>query len=721
MAEPGLAAGLAAAGSPDQLLELEGSAGHGGRFADLDRLAADLVAAALSGSKVADITRSSYGEQDGDLLTLTTVGGPGRALLDQAFALPAQQARGAWFLPEWASLQAATMNLPAYLRRHPWHAVTLAGEDVARVRLASTPDALAAWALLIPLFDTLLAPVTERAAGSTLPADEQQATWTAILEGYRRLGIPASPAVSVFAYRGGWSGLDRAGQAHARVALLDAIAGVDLPQAAARFRAQRVQALAAAVVKKSRHGTPLARQVLTKALQPVLAAYFAGDWLAFLDYLGLPPNPNEEVVTTLPRQKLYVGDSAKAASVAAEHGLALDDVHAMLAAFTGQGDAVSPVERRVDVLGRWWTQFDAVHARQATGMTPLWGLVEEGAHALGSAPGPVPGLYRQLMPTDLVDEVDRLWDGLTLPRWPETIVSEPYPHRLMAETLGPAVRFWHGVALTAWYVCEGPYSRTPLSGLRDYHDRDLAALAEAGTPVHPSLFDQLLKAEQHLGPPRDLDSQFHEVQLPEGGSIGIRISGGGQCRDGFEFLRDVITRHRGAWTTTYLADYLRHRWNHELGTVARELHRFLAAKGKAPTFRQFARFAAPAANHWFNGNLAGLYTTIGEKAPAVPRRVDLLATTANDFVNAVYAALGGERYDEPLWVTDYPAALRYHQQARLAAASLYYLQLTEALGRTPEPSEFGANRYKWDWASGLEKGWQLYQRAIEQARSVSRN
>ena len=718
MAELGFATALAAADTPDQVVHLEDDAGHGGRFADLDRLAGNLVAAALSGTKVADITRASHGEKDGDQLNLPPVSVAERELLDQVFALPAQQARGAWFLPERASLKAATMNLPFYLRRYPWHAVTLAGEDMARVRLASTPDALAAWALLIPLFDSLLTPVTERAAGSTQPADEQQATWTAILEGYRRLGIPADPAVSVFAFRGGWSGMDRAGQAHARVALLDSLARADLPQMAARFRAQRVQALAAAVVKKARHGTPLARQVLTKPLQPVLAAYFGGGWLEFLDYLGMPPSPNEEVITALPRQKLYVGGSAKAASVAAEHGLAVDDVHAMLAAFMGQGDSVSPVERRVEVLGRWWTQFDAIHARQAADMAPLWGLVEEGAPALGYAPGPTPGLYRQLLPADLVDEVDRLWDGVILPRWPETIVSEPYPHRLMAETLGPAVRFWHGVALTAWYVCEGPYSRTPLSGLRTYHDRDLAVLAEAGTPVDPSLFDELVSAEQHLGPPQDLESQLHELQLLDG-RVGYRTTGGGQRRDGFELLRDVITRHCRSWTHAHLEAYLRHRWSHELSNVARELHRFIAADGKAPTFRQFAGFAASAANHWFNGDLAGLYTAIGEKAPAVPRRVDLLATTAHDFVNAVYTELGGEQYDELLRITDFSVADRFRQQSRLAAASLYYLQLTEALGRAPEPVEFGANRYEWDWAGGIEQGWHVYQHAVEQVRSAS--
>jgi hypothetical protein len=720
MADLSFAAALAAAGTPDQLLRLEDSAGHGSRFGNLDRLAANLVTAAMSGNKIAHITRARRGEKDGDLFILPTVTAPERTFIDQAFSLSAQQTRGAWFLPERASLKAATMNLPGYLRRYPWHSITLASEDVARVRLASTPDALAAWALLVPLFDTLLKPVTERATGSIQPADEQQATWTAILEAYQHLGIPNDPAVSVFAYRGGWSRLDRAGQAHARIALLDALVGTDLIQIAARFRAERMQPLTVAAVKKGRHGTPLARQVLTRSLQPVLAAYFGGDWLAFLDYVGMPPNPNEEVITALPKQKLYVGGSAKASSVAAEHGLAVDEVHAILAAFMGQGSPVSPVERRVDVLSRWWAQFDAVHARQAAGMKPLWGLVEEGADALGYGPGPLPEFYRQLLSPDLVDEVDQLWDGITLPRWPETIVSEPYSHRLMAEAFGPAVTFWHGVALTAWYVCEGPYSRTPLSGLRNYHDRDLAALAEAGTPIPPSLFDELDSAEQHLGPPHDLESKLHELQLPDG-RIGYRTTGGGQRRDGFEILRDVITRHRREWTRAYMASYLRHRWNHELSTVAHELHRLIAAKGKAPTFREFARFATLAANHWFNGDLAGLYTAIGERAPAIPRRVDLLATTAHDFVNAVYAALGGERYDELLRITDFPAADRFRQQSRLAAASIYYLQLTEALGRVPKPTEFGANRYEWDWAGGLDKGWHTYQHAIERARSASRN
>ena len=166
--------------------------------------------------------------------------------------------------------------------------------------------------------------------------------------------------------------------------MLNTLGAHDPLHVAARFRASRIQLLAAATLKKARRNTPMARQVLTKALQPVLSAYFAGDWLAFLNYLSIPPNPNEEIVTALPQPKFYVGGSTKAAAVAAEHGLGEDEVHAMLAAFMGQSTSVSPVEQRVDLLQRWWDQFDALHARQTPGIPPLWELVEEGPTAIGT-------------------------------------------------------------------------------------------------------------------------------------------------------------------------------------------------------------------------------------------------------------------------------------------------------------------------------------------------
>jgi hypothetical protein len=713
MADLSFALAIADADS-DEVLRLEHDAGHDLRFADVDQLAASILNAALTGNnKTLHVERGIRVAKNADTLAIRPLSVGDRAYVDQNFALSHQQARGAWLLPEQASLKVGNINLASYLRLYPWHAMTLATDDVARVMLASTADSVTAWALLVPLFDVLLAPITMRAAGSSDPADTQLQNWATIHQSYNSLGLGSEPALKVFTYRGGWGALDRAGQAHARLSLIDALARYDPQQIASKFRAARVRKLTAATVKKATRGTPLARQILTRHLQPVLSAYFGGDWLSFLLYLGVPPNPNEEIVTALPQPKLYVSGSTKAAAVAAEHGLQVHDVHAMLAAFMGQTTSVSPVEQRTATLTRWWAQFDAAHASQTTGMPALWGLVDSGFANPETAPEQP--LYRQLLTSDLAAEIDHQWDGVTLPRWPEAIVSEPYPHRLMAETFGPALKFWEGVALTAWYVCEGPYSRTPLTGLPAYHAHDLAALTDAGTPIHSSLFDELAQAEQQLGPPQQIESYPYELQLPEG-TIGIRFSGGGQRREGFDILRDVITRHRQGWTRRYLDEYLRYRWENELNNVARELHRHIAAKGKAPTFRQFARFAADAANHWFNGDLAGLYTAIGEKAPIAPRRVDLLPTTAHQFVHDVYLTLGGQPYGDDLRITDFPAADRFRQISRLASASLKYLQITEALGRPPEPGEFGANRYEWEWADGIERGWILFQNAIEHVR-----
>jgi hypothetical protein len=554
-----LGAEIAAAAHTELVLVAEEQAGHKARFADIDHLAARLIASALAGHPVATVTEALAGTKNGDSLTLPGLTPSERHHLEQTFTLANQQARGAWFLPEQASLKAGLLNQPAYHRSHPWHALTLTDDDRARVQLSATADAVAAWALLIPLFETLLAPVTYRAVGSAASPKEQQEAWTAVTDSYDLLGLRDEPTLQVFSYRGGWSRLDRAGQAQARIALLDALAYRDLPGAVARFRAHRIQTLAVATMSKARTGTPLARQLLTKARQPVLAAYFGGDWLAYLDYLGLTANPNEELVTALPEPRLRVEGAANIPKVAAKHDVDAHDVDAMLAAFMGQTHSTSPVIERVDALTRWWTEFDAIHARQTPGQHTLWGLVDEGFTSTEDINGPTASLYRRLLTPDLVADVDRLWDGVTLARWPDAIVSEPYPHHLMADTLGPAINFWHGVALTAWYICEGPQSRTTIAGLPEYHQRDLNAIEAAGTPVHPSLFTELQQAERRLGPPQDIESHPYELKLADG-TIGFRFSGGGQRRDGFEILRDIITRHRRGWTRSYLAQYLKHRW-----------------------------------------------------------------------------------------------------------------------------------------------------------------
>ncbi|MGK5533143.1 hypothetical protein [Streptomyces sp. URMC 129] len=108
-------------------------------------------------------------------------------------------------------MKAGAVNLPYLLRERPGHALTLAADGTSRLTAVEGWDTVLLWALLVPLFETLLQPVRLRAAGEIFPRTEQQRFWTAIQERYRLLGIDEG-ALEAFRFGGGWHELDRAGQ-----------------------------------------------------------------------------------------------------------------------------------------------------------------------------------------------------------------------------------------------------------------------------------------------------------------------------------------------------------------------------------------------------------------------------------------------------------------------------------------------------------------------------
>lgn len=193
----------------------------------------------------------------------------------------------------------------------------------------------------------------------------------------------------------------------------------------------------------------------------------------------------------------------------------LDEEHLGLIAASLYGSVTSPVERRVEVMERYWEVFDFAHARQKSGMEPLWGLVSEDRRVrLGPAnEGPYRhGMYERLLPEELSSEIEDLWGSRMVPRSLERIVTEPFPHTAMAESFGPALKFWQGCALTAWFLCEGPYSRTDLAGIESYHRQELDALSNLGTPVDRRLFSELVAAESKLGPEIPLRVDRMEIE-----------------------------------------------------------------------------------------------------------------------------------------------------------------------------------------------------------------
>ena len=418
------------------------------------------------------------------------------------------------------------------------------------------------------------------------------------------------------------------------------------------------------------------------------------------------------------------------------HGLHEADVQKMLAAFWQQSDHASPVEQRVHVLKRFWNEFDALHTRQAPGMPSLWGLVQDHAYVHPRVEGVggrqrddaaddsdgdavyAPRLYEQLLPAELNADIVRLWGTTMLPRWPDRLVTEPAPHARLAEAFGPALRFWEGAALTCWFLCEGPYSRTDIDGLPNYHQPQLSALDEAGCPIGGELFRDLREAEERFGKPKHGDG---------GLTITITISLFGEDDDGerddephvrFEQLRDIVTRHRRAWAERYLDTYLRARWELELRAAAQDYHRRAAAKSKPPTLKQFAKIAAPETNQWFGGDITGAYAALGLKTPDRPRRAKPLVPRDPDgFATRLYERLRGEPYRHPpSWKEDNDERARHNEFTSLASLCVEYLQLQEALGERPELKTFGRSKFQYRssvLSEDVDEAWRIYAEAVQ--------
>ncbi len=600
---------------------------------------------------------------------------------------------------------------------------------------ARDADALFAAVVLQPVVEAVLTPLLLRSGAGGKQAGPREKAWAQLDELYSDLGLDGGESLAQLRPGPGWRQLDADEQDRVRVALIDTLleqVGVSTLQ---RLRARQLRVLVNAVYAKAKPGTPLplARSVLTKARQPYLAAWFSSDWLAFVTWLGEQPNPGEELLTSLPETDLLVAQPGQASVIASETGLAESDIEAILLSFAGTAtpaqqnvaaaagggntiNSATPVADRVQTIKEFWTEFDARHAAQRTGMPSLWGLVDKGFFNIGDAASPA-RQHRQLLPPGLNARIDDLWQGTCLKRYPERVVSEPHPHKQMADAAGPALQFWHGLALTCWYICEGPSSRTDLSGLRHHHRRELEALGEMGTPIPDALFDDLNAAERRLGPVEEIRNNISTSDVGDGVSIEISTSGGTR-RAGFEILRDVVTHFRRQWTAAYLEQYLEQRWRGELLAVGREFHRRLAGRGKPPTHKQFAEFAADTANHWFNGDLSGLYVALGQRPPAQSHRVDLLPGDAYDLCWETYRNLGGTpyNYDRVSHPENYG---RNWELGRLAAAVPKYLQLWEALDRPPTEQEFGAQSFNWPWPGGVDEGWPRFTQAINDALAAA--
>lgn len=720
---------ICALSDPASLIEFEVRDGKAELFADVDRLITNVVLRALRGEAAVTVERG----RQADSVSIVSLDDALQTVLDDLFAVANQHSRGAWFLPEKTSLKAGLVNLPSTFARYPRFASGLAWEERARVILADCPPAVFVWAVLEPFFEQLFVPFELRGRVTGAKSrDDQLAAWASVDELVSALGFDVRSELAVMRYGGGWSRLKAAEQIEAKQSLLAAFAAQANEKMAARYRAYRLLPLIDRYYSKAKNGQARRKQALTRPLEKTLAGFFGGDWLRLLQYLEEAPHPDEEIASAIPKAKLFVGGSKSPATVASEVGVATEEVERALATYWDTSNeqaavARSPVDQRVSALRAYWTHFHDIHGRQDAGMPSLWGLVEEDRSIRLTWEGPdwyTARMYRKLLPPELVAEIERLWASIMLPRWPERIVSELSPHALMAESFGPALTFWHGSALTAWFICEGPMSRTDIAGMPTYYQDDLRQLEQLGCPINLNLFADLSEAEKRLGPPEPIKTNVSTTEVA-GVTLEMSMSSGSR-RSGFAKLRDVLTKHRRAWADQYLELYLRARWETELREAARLHAQMIADKGKPPTPKQFARDAVAVTNHWFGGDLSSFYASIGEKSMVRAERVSLLPADRFTFARQVFESLGGQPFERRTFVSDREEGLaqaaqqdRHTKLGWLAEESLRLIQLEEALGRPPELKEFGAAGF--EYRSGVlapdpQEAWTNYLAVVEAAR-----
>jgi hypothetical protein len=709
-----LGARLAAA-SPADRFALHTTDGEREAFADYDRVLARLFDHAIRGEQILDLTPATR-RTESDVVTLK-IRDDERAVLARVLTPKEQQARGGWYVPKADKPLVGVVEFARWARTEPRFSISAADAQRGAVRL-DTPDAIVVWAALEPVMELLYLPLKLR-SGYWLGdrhSDLMQKDWGTVDATYAAVGIDAAP-LAMFKDGRAWAILSIEDVIAARRALLAAwhAAPDDVGERAIVLLISRLVERYYAMAK---NGMAQRTNVMNKRLERALSGAFGGDWLALLRYLGEQVHPAERIATAVEPTSLLVSGRGSAAQAAATTGVPVEEIERILAAYWGGHDD-SPVEQRAQMMRDWWRAFDELHARQTSRMPSLWGLLgdrfEDTGHTFDDGRHTRRGY--ELLPAELNRRVEELWGTAVVPRWPQALVTEPYPQASFAETLGVGIDFWHGVALTCWFICEGPDSRTDIGGMPDCYDRQINTLRWLGCPVDNDMFTDLREAEKKLTdrPPRVGTTTEHD--LGNAMSFSITISTGPTEKDGFEHLRDIVTRYRRAWAEQHLEPYLHARWEQDLRGVGDAYHRHIADKGKPPTLRQFATLAEQAANHWFAGDLAHISNALGLQAPERQQYRRMLPADRGAFVTRVRDLLGGQRWEDSPDDMDPGERDRRLRLSELAEHAPHAIQIWEATGEPPPAKDLSWAKYRLGPAFGsdTEAGWRRYLHAVEAA------
>ena|GEM_PF-2813144 len=621
------------------------------------------------------------------------------------FDLRIQRGNGAWFIDDEFWLQPGISNHGYYARNFPRYAMTLTHDERSKVAASASAHHIFLWSHVQPLLTKCFAAVFLRGLSSvsTDLATLNDSFGVAALA-LDQLSESARYALQLIEPGSGWASLAANERCERRKSFLLRLTEGLRPDAAKRLRILSFRPLIEHYYKKAKVSPPTHRSVLTKSMAPILSGYFAGSWLSFLSYIEASPSPDDQIDSAIPEPRILIRTGDKIAEAAKKLNIPVSDVAGVVGAFWNEKSAESPVERRLRVMAEYWAEFDRLHANQRVGSASLWGLVSEDEYVIWRDEGDQfpysQGLYKILLSGALNKEINELWHRELLLESPDLIVDVPFPHTTFAKAFGPGLRFWNGCALTSWFLCEGPSSRTDMTGLEHYHRKELTALADLDCPIPPQLFVDLIAAQSKLGPPEDIYSE----KSTEFGTIRTSL---GSRREGFERLRDIVSRHRRTWTEHYLSMYVRRKAEHDIRSFAIKHSQFIANKGKQPSFRAFAKHGKAASDYWFGGDIGLLYAAMGERIPEQPRYVPTLPFDASDFVAEIYRKLGGHKLPE-FGTREYEAErTRAWALRSLASDSLRLVQMTAISKRPPSLDEFGR--------AAFEQRFQPLGRSIESA------
>lgn len=696
---------------------LHQSQGDRTNFAHTDPLLEDLASRCIRGERVLRvITGKTKASPDNVELVLEE---HERATLEATYGRAQHGERGAWYLPDSDRLLPGLTQVAWWASEQPRFAMSAADSERAGVNLDSA-DAILAWAFLQPVMEALYLPLKLRSGywvGDRRP-DQMAKDWDKVDRTYASLGVDAAEPLVAFKDGRRWADLTAAKVIELRNSLFQCWRDA-APEVGARALRWHIDELLERYYAKAKNGQAEKAKVITKTLERSLSASFGGDWLAFLKYAGEAAHANERIATVVEPTAIVVPREGSAKAAAEATGVSADEIGRILAAYW-EGQEETPVDSRVNAMRQWWRAFDDLHSRQASGMPSLWGVVSNGNEATGprnDTDGVYnPGTYHRLGP-EVCASVDELWATRVLPRWPDRLVSQPYPHAGLAEALGAAVRFWHGVSLTCWFICEGPSSRTDIAGLPNYYQRDIQELEQSGFPVDRQLFADLRKMEGRLTERREAsDSRTtHAVGGDISLSINVRI--GPPRLDGYQYLRDVVSQHRRAWSERYLEGYLRHRWQNDIGRAGDEYHRHSADKGKPPTIKQFAKVAAGPASNWFAGRIDQVFDALQLPSPDPPTYTRYMPADPVAFVERLGAQMGGARWrdtPEEMSLQERTVSMRRFE---LAEESIQLISLWEATRAAPPlKGQLRARRIlETAYGDDVEAGWSWYLQHIHAA------